>query len=139
MRGWSYSQNVPVPDDQISVEQISYDSRYTRSRKHRSFCTTSEVRVSVVFGIEKNKQQRNDWTIGEAPSATARFYSNDRNSYNSLDSCARESFKLSRCFSSFSFSRLVQRSSFLGLLGMVLMENRRRTVVETLAVTKLLV
>jgi hypothetical protein len=56
-------QNTPprllLPDDQISVEQISYASRYTRSRKQRSFCATSEVGISVVHGIEKNKQQRN--------------------------------------------------------------------------------
>ncbi len=38
---------------------------------------------------------------GEAPSATARFYSNGRNSYSSLVPCARRTSKMPNCSSSF--------------------------------------
>ena len=57
------------------------------------------------------KQQRNG---GEAPSATARFYSNGRNSYSSLVPCARRSSKMSSCSSSL-LSSLCSFSSMLSL------------------------
>jgi len=47
-----------------AVEQIRYASRYTRSRKQRSFCATSEVALSVVRGTEKTN---NNGMTGERP------------------------------------------------------------------------
>ena len=59
------------------------------------------------------KQTTTEWPV-KAPGSNARIYSNDRNSYISLDPCARRSFELSNCFSSFSLSRLFQfNASFL--------------------------
>jgi hypothetical protein len=57
------------------VEQISYASRYTRSRKSTLLLCHCEVhsRFWMCAGFEKTNN--NDWPV-KAPSATARFYSN---------------------------------------------------------------
>ena len=49
-RNWNLERGLHV------VEQISYTSRYTRSRKYHSFCVTSEVQVILVVLEQRNKQ-----------------------------------------------------------------------------------
>ena len=57
---------------------------HTIKRANASSAPLSEVGISVVRGIETEQQEM----AGEAPSATARFYSNGRNSYSCLVPCA---------------------------------------------------
>ena len=68
----------------------------TQSRKQRSFCTTTKVRGIGCVWSEKT----NDNRMTRSPSnQMLGFYSNDRNSYNSLGPCACRSSKLSSSFS----------------------------------------
>jgi hypothetical protein len=46
------------------------------------------------FGCARDWKDKQQWLAGEAPSATARFYSNGRNSYSCLVSCARRPSKM---------------------------------------------
>ena len=107
------------------MEQISYASRYTRSRKQRSFCATAtytvalrNVRNALALGdlsCARDTENKQQWMTGEAPSATARFYSNGRNSYSSLVPCARRPSKMASyssfsCLDSCSDQRLCFRS-----------------------------
>ena len=44
--------------DLSAVEQIRYASRYARSRKQRSFCTTAKYKGFGCAGVGENKQQK---------------------------------------------------------------------------------
>ena len=46
------------------------------------------------FGCARDWEDKQQWLAGEAPSATARFYSNGRNSYSCLVPCARRPSKM---------------------------------------------
>ena len=63
---------------------------HTIKRANASSAPLSEVGISVVRGMETEQQEM----AGEAPSATARFYSNGRNSYSCLVPCARRPSKM---------------------------------------------
>jgi hypothetical protein len=57
----SISSGIHFPSSPqcVTMEHIRYSSRYTQSRNQHSFCTTTEVGISVVKG-RRTKQQRKD-------------------------------------------------------------------------------
>ena len=81
------------------MEQISYVSRYTRSRKQRSFCVTVKY---TGFGCAGVGETNNNRMTGSPSNQLFGFYSNgitnDWNSYNSFGPCTRRSSKLSNGF-----------------------------------------
>jgi hypothetical protein len=103
------------------VEQITYVSRYTRSRSN---APSAPLAKCTRFGCVWDWGDKQRWLAGEAPSATARFYSNGRNSYSFLVPCERKTSKMTSC-SSYSLFALVPFNTF------DLVSKSSRTFVQT--------
>ena len=106
---------------------------HTIKRANASSAPLSEVGISVVRGMETEQQEM----AGEAPSATARFYSNGRNSYSCLVPCARRPSKMQAALLPCSVHFVRSFVAFVNAFSLV--STGCKMFVQTQAVTELLV
>ncbi len=98
-----FSVGWPMLWNRLATPQDTHDQESNAPSAPLAKCTR--------FGCARDWEDKQQWLDGEAPSATARLYSNGRNSYSFLVPCARRPFKIASC-SSFSLLALVPFNAF---------------------------
>jgi hypothetical protein len=95
-------QVTDVTEEDLETTEVLWSKLATSQDTHdrESNVPFVPLRSTLGFGCAREEKNKQQWMTGETPSATARFYSNGRNSYSTLVSCARRPSKMASCSSS---------------------------------------